>query len=56
MSKRAIIELIVALISFGLFLISWLVFKNVKFSDWIILIVGCLDLVAFSLELKKGKQ
>ena len=53
MSKRAIIYLIVAIIAFGLFLVSWLVFKNIKLSDWIILAVGVLDLVVFFLELKK---
>lgn len=56
MSKSAVIELLCAIVAFGFFLISWLVFKNVTRTDWIILIVGCLDLVAFYLELKKDKK
>ena len=56
MSKSAVIELLCAIVAFGFFLISWLVFKNVTRTDWIILIVGCLELVAFYLELKKDKK
>ena len=47
MSKRAIIELIAAIVLIGLFLISWLVFKNIKLSDWISLLIGVLDLGLF---------
>jgi hypothetical protein len=56
MNKNSIIQLIVAIIAFGLFLVSWLVFKNIKTSDWIILVVGVLDLIVFFLGLKKNKQ
>ena len=56
MSKNSIIQLIVAIIAFGLFLLSWLVFKNIKISDWVILAVGFLDLIVFFLGLKKDKQ
>ena len=55
-SKNTIIQLIVAIFALGLFLISWLVFKNIKISDWIILAVGILDLVVFFLQLKKDKK
>ena len=47
MSKRAIIELIIAIVLIGLFLISWLVFKNIKASDWISLFLGVVDLGLF---------
>jgi hypothetical protein len=56
MNKNSMIQLIVAIIAFGLFLVSWLVFKNIKTSDWIILAVGVLDLIVFFLGLKKNKQ
>ena len=56
MSKSAIIELVCAIISFGLFLFSWLVFKNVTTTDWIILLVGVLDVIAFIWQLKKDKE
>lgn len=53
MNKNSIIQLIVAVIAFVL---SWLVFKNIKTSDWVILAVGVLDLIVFFLGLKKNKQ
>lgn len=56
MSKSALIELIVGIILLGLFLISWLVFKNIKVSDWISLALGVLDLIAFAFTLKKEKK
>ena len=56
MSKSAVVELICAIVAFGFFLISWLVFKNITTTDWIILIVGCLDLVAFYLQLKSDRK
>ena len=56
MNKNSVIQLLVALFAFGLFLLSWLVFKNIKVSDWIILGVGVLDLIVFFLGLKKNKQ
>lgn len=56
MNKNSIIQLIVAIVAFGLFLLSWLVFKNIKISDWVILAVGVLDLIVFFLGLKKNKE
>ena len=56
MSKNSIVQLIIAIIAFGLFLMAWLVFKNIKTSDWIILLVGVLDLIVFFLGLKKNKE
>ncbi len=56
MSRDSIIQLIVAVIAFVLFLISWLVFKNIKLTDWIILVVGILDLIVFFIGLGKKKQ
>ena len=55
MNKNSIIQLIVAIIFLGLFLISWLVFNNIKTTDWVSLIVGVLFLIAFFLGLKKNK-
>ena len=55
-SRDSIIQLIVAAIAFCLFLISWLVFKNIKISDWIILAVGVLDLIVFFIGLGKKKN
>ncbi len=52
-SKNSIINLIVAIISLGLFAVSWLVFKNIKTFDWVILAIGVLDLIGFFYELKK---
>ncbi len=56
MSRNSIIQLIVAAFAFCLFLISWLVFKNIKISDWIILAVGVLDLIVFFIGLGKEKN
>lgn len=56
MSKTAIVELIVGIILICLFLISWLVFKNIKASDWIALVLGVLDLIIFALTIKKEKK
>jgi Na+/proline symporter len=55
MGRNSIIQLIVAIIFLGLFLISWLVFGNIKTTDWVSLIVGVLFLIAFFLGLKKNK-
>ena len=56
MSKRALVELIVGIILIGLFLISWLVFKNIKTSDWIALGIGALDLGLFVYTYFKDKK
>ncbi len=56
MSKRALTELIVAIILIGIFLISWLVFDNIKRSDWIALVLGIIDLGIFVYTCKKDKQ
>ena len=56
MNKQSVLQLIIAIVAIGLFLISWLVFRNIKTSDWIILIVGVLDLIVFFLGLKKDKK
>ncbi len=56
MSKRALVLLIVGIILVCLFLIAWLVFKNIQTSDWISLILGVLDLGLFAYTLKKDKQ
>ena len=56
MSKNSIIQLIIAIITLGLFLVAWLVFKNITVTDWVILVVGILDLVSFFLSLKKDKE
>ena len=55
MGRNSIIQLIVAIIFLGLFFISWLVFGNIKTTDWVSLIVGVLFLIAFFLGLKKNK-
>lgn len=55
MNKNSLIQLFVAIVAFGLFLLAWLVFKNVNTTDWIILGVGILDLIVFFLGLKKNK-
>ncbi len=56
MNKDSIIQLIVAIVAFGLFLISWLVFKNIKTFDWVILALGVVDLIIFYIGLNKNKQ
>ncbi len=56
MSKRALVLLIVGIFLIGLFLISWLVFKNITMSDWLSLILGVLDFGLFVYTLKKDKQ
>lgn len=53
MNKNTWILLIVGIILIGLFMISWLVFKNLKVSDWIALGLGILDLVILVISLKK---
>lgn len=53
MNKNTWILLIVGIILIGLFMISWLVFKNLKVSDWIALGIGILDLVILVISLKK---
>ena len=47
---------IAGIIQIRLFLISWLVFKNIKTSDWIALALGVLDLIVFTLTIKKEKK
>ena len=56
MSKNSIIQLIVAIITLGLFLMAWLVFKNINVTDWLLLAVGILDLISFFLGLGKDKK
>ena len=56
MNKNSIIQLLVAIFAFGLFCLSWLVFKNIKTTDWVILAVGVLDLIVFFMGLKKNKK
>ena len=56
MNKDSIIQLLVAIFAFGLFCLSWLVFKNIKTTDWVILAVGVLDLIVFLMGLKKNKK
>lgn len=56
MSKRALVELIVAIFLICIFLISALVFKNIKTSDWIALILGVMDLALFAYTLKTDKR
>ncbi len=56
MSKRAIAELIVGIILVCIFLISWLVFKNIQTSDWIALILGVIDLIIFAYTCVKDKK
>ena len=56
MSKRTIIELIVGIVLIGLFLISWLVFKNIKSSDWIALLIGVVNLGLFVYYFKKDRK
>lgn len=40
MSKRSLVELVVGIILVGFFLVSWLVFKNIKTSDWVALLLS----------------
>lgn len=56
MSKNSIIQLVVAIITLGMFLMAWLVFKNIKVTDWLILAVGILDLITFFIGLRKEKK
>ncbi len=56
MSKRALVELIIGIFLICLFLISWLVFKNIKTSDWIALGIGIVDLGLFVYTCKRDKQ
>ena len=56
MDKNSWIQLIVGIILIGLFMVSWLAFKNIKITDWICLAVGILDLVIFVLYLSKKKK
>lgn len=56
MSKSALIELIAGIILVGLFLVSWLVFKNIRTTDWISLASGVLYLIAFAIRSKKEKK
>ena len=59
MSKKALIVLIVGIIMICLFLVSWLVFKNIKTSDWVALVVGgaavgCININTLPLVLALG--
>ncbi len=56
MSKRALVELIVGIILVCIFLISWLVFKNIKTSDWVALGLGVVDLVCFAYTCIKDRK
>ncbi len=56
MNKKSLVFLIVGIVLVCLFLVSWLVFKNIKTTDWLCLILGVLDLGFFAYTLKKDKQ
>ena len=56
MDKNSWIQLIVGIILIGLFMVSWLAFKNIKITDWNCLAVGILDRVIFGLYLSKKKK
>lgn len=56
MDKNAWIQLIVAIVLIGMFMVSWLIFKNIKTSDWVCLVFGILDLIIFVLYLNKKKK
>ncbi len=53
MNKKSLIELIAGIVLICLFLISWLVFKNIKPFDWVLLGLGILDLGYFAYTYKK---
>ncbi len=53
MDKNSVLQLAVAAMTIGLFLVSWLVFHHIRWFDWALLVVGVLDLVVFFLDLKK---
>ncbi|MCR4871715.1 MAG: hypothetical protein K5859_10540 [Atopobiaceae bacterium] len=53
MRKQSLVLLVVSILLIGLFLVSALVFKNIKVSDWCSLAGGVLLLVAFAFSLKK---
>ena len=55
MGKNAKISLAVACFSLLLFLISSLVFKTVKVSDWILLCLSVIEFGMFFYYLKKKK-
>ncbi len=46
MNKTSWLELITGIILIVMFLVSWLVFKNIKPFDWVILLLGVLDLIS----------
>ena len=52
MRKQSLVLLVVSILLIGLFLVSALVFKNIKVSDWCSLAGGVLFLVAFAFSLK----
>ena len=56
MKASSVIELIAGIILIGLFMLSWLVFKNIKVTDWLALAFGVVDLVYFALTIKQGKK
>ena len=56
MDKNSWIQLIVAIVLIGMFMVSWLIFKNIKTSDWVCLVFGILDLIIFVLYLNKKKS
>lgn len=56
MEKNAVILLIVSIIAFVLFLVSWLVLKNIKPIDWVVLALGIADLIILFADLEKGKN
>ncbi len=53
MNRNLWIQLIATIILIGLFLVSWLVFNNIKTTDWIILALGILNLIFFVIRLKQ---
>lgn len=56
MDKNSWIQLIIAIVLIGMFMVSWLIFKNIKISDWVCLVIGILDLIIFVLNLNKKKK
>ncbi len=56
MDRNSWIYLIVGIILIGLFMVSWLVFKNIKTTDWVCLALGILDLIMLVFNLNKNKH
>ena len=56
MKASSVIELIFGIIMICLFLLPWLVFKDIKTADWIALALGVLNLIFFAVSLKNNKS